>query len=138
MKKDPTSQSGRLIELQIVFFFLIMGVLLSVGLHSALKGFGLAAVGLVGFFGGLMALAYVVSRGMELFDTPWGRRLKPAGAALLGAAAAAAAGGFAAIFLAPAVSATPEGRLRTMRLMAVLPALVAGAAAYRAARRSQR
>lgn len=136
--RPPRGEAGRMIELQIVFFFALLGVAISIAKHSVLKGFGLAALYLVGFFAGLLILGLALEKAAAVASHPRLAVLRAPAAGLAAAVAGAALGGFVAIFLAPALASTPEGQLTAMRALAGVPGLLCGVWAFVATRRSQR
>jgi hypothetical protein len=118
------NERGTLIELNILIAVLILGALLGLGMRSWWKGFVYAALGLFGVLAVLVALGLLLGwldRQMDLgpvrkvLDSAPVRWLRAAFAYLAGGVAFGAPAAFAAIFVAPHLSAAPQGQLLAMQ-----------------------
>lgn len=135
LRRVLRDRSGRLVEIQILAAFLILGALISFGQRSILKGYGIATLWLLGLFLFILGAMFLQEGWERLLErervkaflaSPTGRGLR---AALIGLAAGVAAGAvaaFASIFLAPALAKTPSGQLLAMRALTGGAACAAG------------
>lgn len=143
LKRLLRDRRGTLIELNILIAVVILGALLSLGMRSWWKGFVYAALGMFAVLSVLVLLGLFLGwldRQMDLgpvrkvLDSAPVRWLRAAFAYLAGGVGFGAMAAFVAIFVAPHLSATPQGQLLAMRVIAAAGVL-AGFALVFAVRR---
>ncbi len=137
-----------MIEIQILIAFVAVWALIAIPSRAPLKGFAITLAWFVGVLGALFLLSVALEKWDDFLQKGPVKAFRESKAgrlilsALVGVAAAAAAGaiaGFGSIFLAKALSGTPEGQLQVMRGCTFVAAGAAGlSAAYVAFARSAR